>query len=585
MTFKNTPPLRFAALAAIPFLLGACSVNQAQTAQVESAPAPVVTAAKGSVSAADPRAQAAGEQMLAMGGSATDAAIAVMLALTVVEPQSSGIGGGGFYVRGTADGQVETLDGRETAPAGADPQWFMGQDGELLPYREALLSGLSVGVPGNIAMAAKAHEKHGRLPWPTLFQPAITLARDGFAVNRRLHQSLDGQLERAGLTEFGRTTYYTADGAPKPVGTIIKNPDIAFTLETVAANGTAGFYGTGYAAELANIVRLATPRKGGMTKADVTGYVAKEREPVCGMYRGYKICGMGPPSSGAVAVLQILGQLERFDLAALGVDNPTTWHLFLESQRLAYADRELYLADGDFVDVPIKGMIDPAYLAQRSALIDPTKALASVEAGIPAGAPTIAWADGDEPVENGTSHFAVVDSAGTMVSYTSTIEGPFGSGLIFGGFYLNNELTDFSRSPEVDGRMVANRVEGGKRPRSSMAPTVVYSPDGKPFAAIGAAGGTTIPVQTARGIIGLIDFNLSVEDALGLPLLMAFGDNILVEEGTWFEDQIEVFKAFGHDQIAARNPPLKAGAVHWNGSEWISAHDPRLNGLLETFPE
>lgn len=585
MTIKNTPPLRFAAFAAIPFLLGACSVNQAQTAQVESAPAPFVTAAKGSVSAADPRAQAAGEQILAMGGSATDAAIAVMLTLTVVEPQSSGIGGGGFYVRGTADGQVETLDGRETAPAGADPQWFMGEDGKLLPYREALLSGLSVGVPGNIAMAAKAHEKHGKLPWSTLFQPAITLARDGFAVNRRLHQSLDGQLERAGLTEFGRTTYYTADGAPKPVGTIIKNPDIVFTLETVATNGTAGFYETGYAAELANIVKLATPRKGGMTKADVTGYVAKEREPVCGMYRDYKICGMGPPSSGAVAVLQILGQLERFDLAALGVDNPTTWHLFLESQRLAYADRELYLADGDFVDVPVKGLIDPSYLAQRSALIDPTKALSSVEAGIPAGAPTIAWADGDEPVENGTSHFAVVDSTGTMVSYTSTIEGPFGSGLIFGGFYLNNELTDFSRSPEVDGRMVANRVEGGKRPRSSMAPTVVYSPDGKPFAAIGAAGGTTIPVQTARGIIGLIDFNLSAEDALGLPLLMAFGDNVLVEEDTWFEDQIEVFKAFGHNQITARNPPLKAGAVYWNGNEWISARDPRLNGLLEITPE
>jgi gamma-glutamyltranspeptidase/glutathione hydrolase len=223
-------------------------------------------------------------------------------------------------------------------------------------------------------------------------------------------------------------------------------------------------------------------------------------------------------------------------------------------------------------------------LAKRSALIQPTKAIVSAEPGVPAGAPSIAWADGDEPPENGTSHFAVGDGAGTMVSYTSTIEGAFGSGLIFGGFYLNNELTDFSRSPEVDGRLVANRVEGGKRPRSSMAPTIIYSPDGKPFAAIGAAGGTTIPVQTARGIIGLIDFGLPADEALGLPLLMAFGDRVLVEEGTWFEEQVDVFKAFGHSQIIARKPPLKAGAVHWNGSEWISARDPRLNGVLETTP-
>ncbi|MDN3646854.1 gamma-glutamyltransferase [Pontixanthobacter aestiaquae] len=575
---------RLIAALSAPLLIAGCAAPMAEDLSVNSIPEATLAVA-GSVSAADPRAQAAGEEMLAAGGSATDAAIAVMLALTVVEPQSSGIGGGGFYVRGTADGRVETLDGRETAPAGADPQWFMGEDGKLLPYREALLSGLSVGVPGNVAMVAKAHERHGKLPWAKLFEPAIKLAKDGFAVNRRLHQSLDGQIGRAGLTEYGRTTYYTAEGEPKPVGTTITNPDLVFTLETLAEQGTAAFYESGYAIELANIVRLKTPRAGGMTAEDVMGYVSKEREPVCGQYRGYRVCGMGPPSSGAVAVVQILGQLERFDLAALGADNPVTWHLFLESQRLAYADREIYLADSDFVDVPVKGLIDPVYIARRSALIDPDKAIEKVTPGTPAGAPTIAWADGDEPPENGTSHFAVVDKDGTMVSYTSTIEGPFGSGLIFGGFYLNNELTDFSRSPEVDGRLVANRVEGGKRPRSSMSPTIIYSPNGKPFAAIGAAGGTTIPVQTARGIIGLIDFGLTVDEALGLPLLMAFGERVLVEEGTWFEEQMDTFKSLGHDQIIARKPPLKAGAVHWNGTEWISARDPRLDGMLEYTPE
>ncbi len=583
---NSTLPMTYHLIAALsaPLLIAGCATPMVEEMSVNSVPETKIAIA-GSVSAADPRAQAAGEAMLAAGGSATDAAIAVMLALTVVEPQSSGIGGGGFYVRGTADGQVETLDGRETAPAGADPQWFMSEDGKLLPYREALLSGLSVGVPGNIAMVAKAHEKHGKLPWAKLFEPAIKLAKDGFAVNRRLNRSLDGQFGRAGLTEYGRKTYYTPDGEPKPVGTIITNPDIVFTLETLAEKGTAGFYESGYAVELANTVRLKTPRNGGMTAADVNGYVSKEREPVCGRYRGYKVCGMGPPSSGAVAVVQILGQLERFDLASLGADNPVTWHLFLESQRLAYADREIYLADSDYVNVPVKGLVDPSYMAQRSALIDPAKAIEKAMPGTPDGAPSIAWADGDEPPENGTSHFAVVDKDGTMVSYTSTIEGPFGSGLIFGGFYLNNELTDFSRSPERDGRMVANRVEGGKRPRSSMAPTIVYDPDGKPFAAIGAAGGTTIPVQTARGIIGLIDFSLPVDEALGLPLLMAFGERVLVEEGTWFEEQTDTFKAFGHDQIIARKPPLKAGAVHWNGAEWVSARDPRLDGLLETTSE
>ena len=290
---------------------------------------------------------------------------------------------------------------------------------------------------------------------------------------------------------------------------------------------------------------------------------------------------MGPPTSGGIAVLQILGQLERFDLSALGAENPVTWHLFLESQRLAYADRELYAADSDFVSVPVRGLVDPDYLAARSSLISADSTMGEVAAGTPPGAPQ-ALADGDEPEEQGTTHFAVVDDAGTMVSYTSTVEGPFGSGLMVGGFFLNNELTDFSRAPEVDGRLVANRVEPGKRPRSSMSPSLVYDPAGRPFMVVGAAGGGTIPVQTARSIIGAIDFGLGAEEALGLPFLMAFGDRVLLEEGTWLEAQADAFRALGHGDIMIREAPVKAGAILRSANGWTSARDPRLEGQLET---
>jgi gamma-glutamyltranspeptidase/glutathione hydrolase len=317
-----------------------------------------------------------------------------------------------------------------------------------------------------------------------------------------------------------------------------------------------------------------------MTLADVEGYAAKSRDGVCGSYRAYKVCSMGPPTSGGIAVLQILGQLERFDLAALGADNPVTWHLFLEAQRLAYADREIYLADPDFVRVPVEGLLAADYLASRSALIDPGSTIANPVAGVPRGA-DVALADGDEPEEHGTSHFAVVDGSGTMVSYTSTIEGAFGSGLMAHGFYLNNELTDFSRSPEVNGRLVANRVEGGKRPRSSMSPTVIWDPQGKPFMAVGAAGGSTIPVTTARAIVGVIDFGLDADGALALPFTMAFGDVVLVEEGTWLEQAIPQFEALGHAKITVRAAPIKGNAVLRRGDGWQSARDPRIEtGLI-----
>ena len=538
------------------------------------------SAFEGAVSAADPRAQKAGEEMLEHGGTATDAAIAVMLALTVVEPQSSGIGGGGFMVRAQSDGAVTTYDGRETAPSGATPDWFLTDDRQVPPFMESVLSGLSVGVPGNIALAAKAHTAHGALEWRELFQPAIRLARDGFQINPRLHEMLQSSRRRAAFTEMGRSLFFDGENKPLPVGTLVRNEALARTFETLAAQGPKAFYEGQLADEIATSVRATTPREGAMRLADLGKYEAREREAVCGSYRAHRICTMGPPTSGGVAVLQILGQLERFDLSALGPDNPVTWHLFLESQRLAYADRELYLADSDFVSVPVSGLLDRSYLARRSALIDPRSAFATAEPGNPPGAlPSLA--DGDEPEESGTSHIAIVDSSHTMVSYTSTIEGAFGSGLMAGGFYLNNELTDFSRSPEVNGRMVVNRVEGGKRPRSSMSPVIVYDPKGEPMLAIGAAGGSTIPVQTARSIIGVVDFNLDIDAALGLPFVMAFGDDVLVEQGTWLAESLADFRDLGHTSLSVRAAPLKGGAVMRIEDGWVAARDPRLDGMLQ----
>ncbi|WP_435419087.1 gamma-glutamyltransferase [Parerythrobacter aurantius] len=567
------------AAVSVALALGACAPRSADIASA-STPAAVEQAA-GAVSAADPRAEAAGMEMLAQGGNAMDAAIATMIALTVVEPQSSGIGGGGFIVRGTADGTLDTYDGRETAPAGAGTDWFLTPEGTVPPIMQSVRSGLSVGVPGNIAVAAKAHAEHGKLPWSALFGPAIRLARDGFAINPRLHDTLARMPDHAGFSAFGKALYFDAAGAPLPVGHVIRNETLARTFEAIARTGPDAFYSGALAQEVAATVGAATPRPGGMTPADLSGYSAKERAGICGTYRAYRICGMGPPTSGGIAVLQILGQLERFDLAGLGVQNPATWHLFVESQRLAYADRELYLADPDYVAVPVAGLLEPAYLARRSALIDPARRAATVTAGTPAGAP-LALADGDEPVEQGTSHLAVIDGDGTMVSYTSTIEGPFGSGLMAGGFFLNNELTDFSRAPQVGGRLVANRVEGGKRPRSSMSPMVVWDPQGRPVLAIGAAGGSTIPVQTARSIIGIVDFGMSAEDALGLPFIMAMGENVMVEKGTWLEAAIASFQALGHTQLAAREAPVKGGAVLRRDGKLESARDPRLSGQLDT---
>lgn len=554
-----------------PLLLGACATLPAPAALSP-------TDARGIVSAADPRAAEAGAQMLRAGGSATDAAIATMLALTVVEPQSSGIGGGGFMLWGDAKGDIESFDGRESAPSGADPQWFLGPDGKPLPFMAAVISGRSVGVPGNLRLAEEAHRRHGKLPWAKLFEPAIKLARDGWELSPRGREFLASAKDRAAHQDDLQALFYDEAGEARPVGTLLRNPALAETLSSIAQNGAQWFYSGSNAAQIAAEVAAETPRAGAMTMADMAAYQAKERPEVCGTYRAYRICGMGPPSSGATTVYAILKQLERFDLHALGPQSPTFWHLFAESQRLAYADRERYLGDSDFVSVPIRGLTDPAYLAGRSALIDPGSTLPSVSAGVMQGL-AMAPPDGDEPEEHGTSHFVVIDRHGDAVSYTSTIEGSFGSGIVVGGYYLNNELTDFSFAPAgPDGRPVANRVEGGKRPRSSMAPTLVYDSQGRLVLAVGAAGGATIPVQVARALIGVLDFGLPISQAIGLPMLFSPGDQAQVEPGTYLEAMIPQLRALGHTQIAARTMPLKTNGAQRTATGWVGAADPRSEG-------
>lgn len=532
----------------------------------------------GAVSAADPRAVDAGTEVLRAGGSATDAAIAVMLALTVVEPQSSGIGGGGFYVTGNAAGQVETINGREKAPAAATSDWFL-VNGQPREFDDARTGGLSTGVPGNVALAAKAHDRHGRLPWARLFAPAIRLAEEGFKVTPRLHDALERERDIAALTG-GKALYFGSDGHALPVGTTVRNPALAAFLKLLAAKGPNEFYGSSNAGSVAAAVSGAPHNPAPMTVADVTGMTATEEPAVCGKYRGYRICGMGPPSSGATTVYAILKQLERFDLRALGKDNPLSWHLIAESERLAYADRDRYLADPAFVRVPVAGLTDPAYLVQRSALIDPHSTIASVSAGTPPGLMVRRLGQPKAQAEHGTSHFSVADRWGNVVSYTSTIESGFGSGLMVNGYFLNNELTDFSFRPTDDqGRPVANRVEGGKRPRSSMSPTIVYSPDGKVRLVVGAAGGATIICQVAKAIIGVIDFGLSAEDAIALPTMFAPGDKIFVEQGTFLAAIKPQLQAYGHHDIGEiPSSFFKANALEWRDGRWIGAADPRSEG-------
>lgn len=539
--------------------------------------APASTAATGRmvVTAADPRAAAAGMAMLRAGGTATDAALATAIALAVVEPQSSGIGGGAFFVGVDERGRVSALDGRETGPAAVRADRFVGPDGKAMPFREAVESGRSVGVPGLVALAAEAHRRGGKVAWARLFAPAIALARDGWVLTPRFARTLT--LRRALLaTGGGRAIFFDPAGEPLTAGTRVRNPALAATLERIARLGRDGFYRGPVAAAVARAV--GTDPRGGapMTAADLSGYRVAERTPLCGRYRGWRLCGMPPESSGTVAVLGILGMLEAHDLRALGPTSPVAWHLFADAMRLALADREAYLGDPAFAPVPTAGLVDPTYLRARGALLRTEVALADVRAGTPPGLDP-AMAPGRGGVEKGTSSLAAVDAAGRMVVMTSTIESIFGSGVFAGGFPLNNELTDFDLVPTRDGRPVPNAPAAGKRPRSSMAPMLLWRPDGTLFGAVGAAGGTTIIAQVAKAVIAMVDWGMTPEDAVAAPALFAAGARFSFERGTAMDAMAPVWEAMGHKPVGG-DLPLKANVIARVPGGWRGAGDPRTEG-------
>jgi gamma-glutamyltranspeptidase / glutathione hydrolase len=534
-----------------------------------------VLAKGGVVSSADPRATAAGQEMLRAGGSAADAAMAMMLTLTVVEPQSSGIGGGGFFVFHDAKtGKIMTIDGRETAPAAAKPERFLGADGKPLPFIQAWPGGLSVGVPGNIRLMARVHQRWGRLPWARLFQPAIRHA-ESYTVGKTMGNYLR---DVSGLwKDFpeARALFWNGD-TTKAMGDTVKNPALANLLRTIAAQGPDAFYTGQNAAAIVGAVTKTTRNPADMTLADLAGYRAKDRPSVCAPYRQYKVCGMGPPSSGATTILQMLGMIERFDMKAMGPDNPTSWHVIAEAMQLAYADREKYLGDPDFVKVPVTGLIDRKYVAARSALISPTTSIGSYTAGTPPGAEPRTAAISSET--GGTTHFVAADKAGNVVSMTSTVESIFGSQLIANGMILNNELTDFTFAPVKDGMPVANAVAGGKRPLSSMSPTIVYDAKGRVVFAVGSAGGKRIIMHVMKALVGKLDWGLSAQDALALPNIYFGGQAVLVEKNTKLDAMRAALAQLGQTVVSS-DLGSKLNALERTPTGWRGAADPRSEGV------
>lgn len=534
----------------------------------------------GVTSSADPRVTDAGMEMLRQGGSAADAAMAMMLALTVVEPQSSGIGGGGFLLyRDTASGTLSTINGRETAPAAATPDRFVGPDGKPLPFLQAFQGGRSVGVPGNIALMAETHKKWGKLPWASLFKPAIRLSQKGFVVNKTLESRLSS-IRPLWSNFSGARDIYWVNGKPVTAGVTLKNPKLAITLKAIAKKGPKAFYTGPIASAIVGAVTGSQLNPGDMTMTDLALYRAKEQNAVCAPYRVYVVCGMAPPSSGATTVLQILGTLERFDLASTGKDNAKSWYLIGQAMQLAYADREKYLADDAFVDVPVAGLLDPEYIKQRSALIDPDKARTDYPAGKPPGAAPRTVALSSEVA--GTTHFTAVDRKGNIANMTSTIEGPFGSQIVAGGFFLNNELTDFTFAPEKDGAPVANRVVGGKRPLSSMAPTVVFDRDGRAVLALGSAGGKRIIMHVTKTLIGVLDFGLPLDQAIALPNIYFGGGQLEVEQDTFLGNMTGDLAKFGQ-KVRASDLGSKVNGAQYRNGQWSGAADPRSEGTSATI--
>ena len=555
-------------------LVGLSEAARAALAQ-KNAGAPTV-AENWMVAAANPLAVEAGAAVLRDGGTAADAMVAVQAVLGLVEPQSSGLGGGAFLVWYDANsGDVTTLDGRETAPLEVSPTLFQTVDGEPMGFWDAVVGGRSVGTPGTPKLMEEAHTRWGGLDWASLFGTAISLADEGFIVSERLASSIEGGAER--LQTFGRTAdYFFPDGTALQQGDILVNAEYANTLRLIAAHGTDAFYTGPIADDIVATVRTAAGNPGLLSKTDLAIYDVIERDPVCVPYRGLDVCGMGPPSSGALTVGQILGMLDRYDLESMGPDSADAWRLIGDASRLAFADRGRYMADSDFVPMPTEGLTAAAYLDERAALLAGDSALAEVAPGSPEWDHAMLWAD-DQSIElPSTSHISIVDSYGNALSMTTTIENGFGSRLMVRGFLLNNELTDFSFRTHKDGFPIANRIEPGKRPRSSMSPTIVMDGD-TPSLVIGSPGGSRIIGYVTQAIIAHVDWGMDVQQAVSMPHLVNRFGTYDLEDGTSATSFEAALTDFGFEvNMRGLNSGLHAISV---GDALSGGADPRREGI------
>lgn len=543
----------------------------------------LVKAKQQMVVSAHPEATKAGLAMLNAGGSAIDAMIATQLVLGLVEPQSSGLGGGAFLIyHDSVTNKPITFDGRETAPIRATDRLFIGKDGKALKFFDAVVGGRSVGTPGTVALLEASHKKFGKLPWAELFKPAVKLARDGFTVTPRLNASITRSAESLFRYKQTRNYFFSEEGVPIFTGTVLKNIDYAKTLQAIADDGSSAFYQGPIAEDITQTVQNAKGNPGLLMLDDLAQYKVIERDPVCFDYRIWKVCGMGPPSSGALTIGQILGIIEPYDMAKLGPRNPESWRLIGEASRLAFADRARYMADSDFVKMP-KGLLNKGYLSARSKLIAPNDGAQSVlptsavQPGNPPFDHASLWSD-DQSIElPSTSHLSIVDRQGNVVSMTTTIENGFGSRLMVGGFLLNNELTDFSFVPELGGNPVANKIEPGKRPRSSMAPTIVYKHN-KPWLVIGSPGGSRIIGYVAKTLIAATDWGMDIQSAIDLPHLINRFGAYDVEEGSSAESFAPALSEMGYKVVSRNLNSGLHGIMLQKG--WLEGGaDPRREGI------
>ena len=565
--------VRTLALAAA-LALGSCTATPPPVAS------PSQVAAQPFVVAANPLAAQAGLEVLRRGGSAVDAAIALQAMLSLVEPQSSGVGGGAFmtYYDGGSR-QVSVYDGREVAPAQASPEMFVGQDGKPLPFATAVLSGRATGVPGAVKMLALAHREHGKLPWGTLFADARRTASQGFTVSPRLERMIHSDAPENAAPDV-KAYFSKPDGTLLDAGDTLRNPAYAEFLGRLASQGPEALYAGSTGAKIVARTR-AGPLGGSMTMTDLVNYRPVKREALCRPYRVYEVCVPPPPSSG-VGLLELLGLLEHTDIATRGPNDPQAWYLFAEASRIMYADRDRYVGDPAFVDVPIAGLLAPAYVAERAKLIAPV-AGPPPAAGAPEGAKVAARDSTYEPT--GTSHFIVGDASGNVVSMTTTVESIFGSGRMVDGFFLNNQMTDFAFLPrDAKGRPAANAVAPGKRPRSSMTPLVLLTPDGKFAGAFGSAGGNAILAYVGKTMVAAIDWNLPTQEAVAAPNLVA--------RGTAFQGEVTKFSPEILAGLRARGIDLKPGQGEDSGVHAVmirngrvdGGFDPRREGVVLTLP-